>query len=195
MISYYVRTEEGRFCDVTEMSSENISEYLRQPGRYVASDAPSVEEYEAFFEKNLEDAEQVIHICMAEKSGRGYYRAKKAAERFTNVHVLDCGTTSCGMGLLTLDMIRMLGKTEDVEELKAYFPKFLTEDMPKNPEKAEMFLPTVVSLLVNTDKATVKVLRTGDKWYGVTYAADKPVVIAALKNFTAEGLYPDGLWK
>lgn len=123
MISYYVRTEEGRFCDVTEMSSENISEYLRQPGRYVASDAPSVEEYEAFFEKNLEDAEQVIHICMAEKSGRGYYRAKKAAERFTNVHVLDCGTTSCGMGLLTLDMIRMLGKTEDVEELKAYLER------------------------------------------------------------------------
>ena len=82
-----------------------------------------------------------------------------------------------------------------MEELKAYFPKFLTEDMPKNPEKAEMFLPTVVSQLINTDKTTVKVLRTGDKWYGVTYAADKPMVIEALKNFTAEGKYPDGLWK
>ena len=79
-------------------------------------------------------------------------------------------------------------------ELKAYFPKFLTEDMPKNPQKAEMFLPSVVSHLINTDKATVKVLRTGDKWYGVTYAADKPVVIAALKRLTAEGKYPDGLW-
>ena len=79
-------------------------------------------------------------------------------------------------------------------ELKAYFPKFLTEDVPKNPQKAEMFLPTVVSHLINTGKATVKVLRTGDKWYGVTYAADKPVVIAALKNLTAQGLYPDGLW-
>ena len=80
-------------------------------------------------------------------------------------------------------------------ELKAYFPKFLTEDVPKNPQKAEMFLPTVVSHLINADKATVKVLRTSDKWYGVTYAADKPVVIAALKNLTAQGLYPDGLWK
>ena len=82
-----------------------------------------------------------------------------------------------------------------MEELKAYFPKFLTNDMPKNPEKAEMFLPTVVSQLIDAEKATVKVLRTGDKWYGVTYAADKPVVIAALKSFTAEGKYPDGLWK
>ena len=81
-----------------------------------------------------------------------------------------------------------------MEELKAYFPNFLKADMPKNPQKAEMFLPSVVSYLINTGKATVKVLRTADKWYGVTYAADKPVVIAALKALTDEGKYPDGLW-
>ena len=81
-----------------------------------------------------------------------------------------------------------------MEELKAYFPKFLTEDMPKNPQKAEMFLPSVVSFLIDSGKATVKVLRTEDKWYGVTYAADKPTVIAALKALTEEGKYPDGLW-
>ena len=34
-----------------------------------------------------------------------------------------------------------------------------------------------------------------DKWYGVTYAADKPMVVAALKEKTQEGLYPVGLWK
>ena len=81
-----------------------------------------------------------------------------------------------------------------MKELNAYFPAFLTKDMPKNPEKAEMFLPTVVSHLIQQDKATVRMLRTSDKWYGVTYAADKPVVIAALKNLTQQGLYPDGLW-
>ena len=79
-------------------------------------------------------------------------------------------------------------------ELRDYFPVFLTQEMPKNPEKAEMFLPSMVSLLINRDKATVKVLRTDDKWYGVTYAADKPTVIAALQALTAQGLYPDGLW-
>ena len=81
-----------------------------------------------------------------------------------------------------------------MDELAAYFPHFLDADVPKNPQKAEMFLPSVVSHLINTDKATVKVLRTADKWYGVTYAADKPVVIAALKALTNEGKYPDGLW-
>ena len=81
-----------------------------------------------------------------------------------------------------------------MEELKAYFPKFLKEDMPANPAKAEMFLPSVVSFLIDSGKATVKVLRTEDKWYGVTYAADKPTVIAALKALTEEGKYPDGLW-
>ena len=80
-------------------------------------------------------------------------------------------------------------------ELDAYFPMFLTKDMPQNPQKAEMFLPSVVSHLIENGKATVKVLKTSDKWYGVTYAADKPVVIGALKALTAQGLYPDGLWK
>ena len=79
-------------------------------------------------------------------------------------------------------------------ELKAEFPRFLTNLMPKNPEKAEMFLPSAVSKLIDEGKATVKVLRTADKWYGVTYAADKPTVIAALQALTQQGLYPDGLW-
>ena len=44
-------------------------------------------------------------------------------------------------------------------------------------------------------QATVKVLHSADKWYGVTYAADKPVVVAALKEMTDKGLYPEtGLW-
>ena len=81
-----------------------------------------------------------------------------------------------------------------MNELEARFPVFLKEEMPKNPTKAEMFLPSSVSQLIDEGKATVKVLRTDDKWYGVTYAADKPVVIAALKQLTAEGKYPDGLW-
>ena len=75
------------------------------------------------------------------------------------------------------------------------FPRFFGEDVPKNPEKAEMLLPTSVSKLLSAGKATVRVLRTDDKWYGVTYAADKPVVVAALQEMTRQGKYPDGLWK
>ena len=50
--------------------------------------------------------------------------------------------------------------------------------------------------LLKAGKATVKILRSEDKWYGVTYAADKPQVVAALQNLAAQGKYPvTGLWK
>ena len=80
-------------------------------------------------------------------------------------------------------------------ETAARFPEFLRTAVPKNPAKAEYFLPLTISQLLDEDKATVKVLHSPDKWFGVTYAADKPVVVAALKEMTEEGKYPDGLWK
>ncbi len=82
-----------------------------------------------------------------------------------------------------------------LKEVAARFPEFLRTAIPKNPAKAEYFLPLTVSQLLEENKATVKVLHSPDKWFGVTYAADKPVVVAALKKMTEEGKYPDGLWK
>ena len=82
-----------------------------------------------------------------------------------------------------------------LKEIEARFPDFLAVDVPKNPAKAEFFLPLVISQLLAEKKATVKVLTSQDKWYGVTYAADKPQVVAALKEKTRQGQYPDGLWK
>ena len=80
-------------------------------------------------------------------------------------------------------------------ESEARFPAFLDRALTENPMKGEYFLPSTVSALLAEDKATVKMLYSPDKWYGVTYAADKPVVVAALKAMTEAGLYPDGLWK
>ena len=80
-------------------------------------------------------------------------------------------------------------------ESEARFPAFLDKALAENPIKGEYFLPSTVSALLAEDKATVKMLYSPDKWYGVTYAADKPVVVAALKTMTEQGLYPDGLWK
>jgi hypothetical protein len=82
-----------------------------------------------------------------------------------------------------------------LEEVAVRFPTFITEEVPGNPAKAEMFLPMTVGELLKENKATVKVLRSADKWFGVTYAADKPQVVAALKAMADEGKYPDGLWK
>ena len=52
--------------------------------------------------------------------------------------------------------------------------------MKTNPLKGEYFLPSVVSELLAEDKADVKVLKSLDKWYGVTYKEDKPVVVNAI---------------
>ena len=82
-----------------------------------------------------------------------------------------------------------------LESIQQDFPRFFREQVPANPAKAEMYLPMSVERLLQADKCTVKVLRTPDKWFGVTYAADKPVVVAALAEMTKQGLYPDGLWK
>ena len=81
-----------------------------------------------------------------------------------------------------------------LEEIEARFPAFLDKALVENPAKGEFYLPSVVSALINEGKASVKVLSTTEQWYGVTYAADKPMVMAALKAMTDAGKYPDGLW-
>ena len=80
-----------------------------------------------------------------------------------------------------------------LEEAKALFPKALDEILAKNPLKGEYFLPAIVQQMLTEGRATMKVLTSPDKWYGVTYAADKPVVVEALKKMTREGLYPEKL--
>ncbi len=82
-----------------------------------------------------------------------------------------------------------------LEEAWAGFPEFLDKALAENPMKGEYFLPTVVSNLLSKKKARVKVLRSNDKWYGVTYKEDKPTVVAALAELRQKGQYPEQLWK
>lgn len=79
-------------------------------------------------------------------------------------------------------------------EIANRFPPFLDSALPGNPLKCEYFLPFPIAQLIHEGKARVKVLSSPDQWFGVTYAADKPVVVSALKQMAEEGKYPDGLW-
>ncbi len=81
-----------------------------------------------------------------------------------------------------------------VRELDARFPRFLDEAMRENPLKGEYFLPFVVDSLLQEGKATVDVLHSPDRWYGVTYQEDKPVVVSALRGLVEAGVYPSPLW-
>ena len=92
--------------------------------------------------------------------------------------------------------MNMWGFTESIlREIKAGFPAFLDEGLKENPMKCEYFLPFVVDELLGEKRATVKVLKSMDKWYGVTYKEDKPVVVAAIQNLKDGGLYPQKLWE
>lgn len=73
-----------------------------------------------------------------------------------------------------------------------YFRRFLRENSG-NP-KAEFFIPLLVNELVTRGKATVKVLDTTSKWFGVTYAADRPAVVEKFAELHASGEYPEEMF-
>ena len=92
----------------------------------------------------------------------------------------------------TLVSMNLWGFTPSyIEECAKRFPAFLEENLPKNPEKCEFFLPSVVAELIGEGKADVRVLSNTDKWYGVTYKEDKVTVVEAFRRLKAEGVYPE----
>ena len=116
----------------------------------------------------------------------------EAMPRYTE----DDGATWTDLPGDTIVSMNMWGFTRSyLDEAERRFPAFLDEAIKTNPMKGEYFLPGVVSQLLSEQKARVRVLSSVDKWYGVTYKEDKPVVHAALNAMTAEGLYPSPLWE
>ncbi len=108
----------------------------------------------------------------------------------------DDGQTWTDLAEDTVVSMNMWGFTRSfLDEAWKGFPAFLDKALAENPAKAEYFLPSVVSRLIGEGKARVKVLRSEDKWYGVTYREDKPTVVAAIAEKTKAGLYPDQLWE
>ena len=116
---------------------------------------------------------------------------------------------SCCDGVLTTDdeqtytkipentfvSMNMWGFTPSLlDTLSVEFPAFLSSAARENPLKAEFFLPSVVSAMLARDEATVQVLPSLDKWYGVTYRQDKPDVMLAITEMTNLGQYPRPLW-
>lgn len=92
--------------------------------------------------------------------------------------------------------MNLWGFTESfMKELEAGFPAFLEQGMKGNPLKCEYFLPSVVDGLVESGKADVTVLKSYDRWYGVTYKEDKETVVNAIGKMKREGLYPQKLWE
>ena len=90
--------------------------------------------------------------------------------------------------------MNMWGFTPDYfEHSDSFFVNFLKENADNI--KAEFFIPLMVNELINNGTSTVKVLDTPSKWFGVTYAEDRPSVVAKLQALADNGTYPTPLFK
>ena len=90
--------------------------------------------------------------------------------------------------------MNMWGFTPDYfQHSEDYFINFLKEFGQEM--KSEFYIPTMVNYLINNGTAKVKVLDTTSKWFGVTYAEDRPDVVAKLQSLVDAGEYPTPLFK
>ena len=91
--------------------------------------------------------------------------------------------------------MNMWGFTPDYfAHSEAYFKEFLADPANMANPKAEFFIPLMVNKLIGDGTATVEVLDTTSKWFGVTYAADRQSVVDKIKKLIEEGVYPNKLW-
>lgn len=78
------------------------------------------------------------------------------------------------------------------EHLNKYFTQFVIEN--SDDPKAEFFIPLLITGLIEEDKVKVKILKTDESWFGITYREDKPGVIENIKELVKKGVYPSKLW-
>ena len=138
-------------------------------------------------------------VCQTDELGyltkvteRTHIEKEGEGARFTE----DGGATWMSLPGDTVVSMNLWGFTPSfVEEAQRRFAAFLDRTKVENPLKGEYFLPSVVSELIEEKLGRVKVLRSQDKWYGVTYKEDKPVVVDAIRRMTRAGVYPDRLWE
>ena len=137
-------------------------------------------------------------VCCADPKGKltGIVERTRIEKRPEGpAYTEDEGETWISLAEDSIVSMNMWGFTASMmEELQDRFAKFLEKNLTENPLKCEYFLPFVVDELLKEEKAEVTVLESAERWYGVTYKEDKPVVVHAIRRLKEAGLYPQGNW-
>lgn len=100
----------------------------------------------------------------------------------------------------TLDMdslvsMNMWGLTQDfIKTLEDGFKEFFEKEVPVNPLKSEYLIPIYIGELLAEGKMSVKVLRTNDTWYGMTYKEDVAAVKESFREMLEKGVYKEDLY-
>ena len=120
----YVHTKEGRFCDLFEVSSDSLLNYLQTEGNYAHSSTAEPSEYEYFFADTLENAEHVIHITATVDLSGAYPNALQASKSFDNVTIVDSAHISSGHGLMVLYAAALADEGKGVQEICTALDRF-----------------------------------------------------------------------
>ena len=91
--------------------------------------------------------------------------------------------------------MNMWGLTpEFLNVLEKGFVAFFEKEVPANPLKAEYLIPIFIGQLLEKGQMAVKVLKTNDTWYGMTYREDVEAVRESFRKMLAEGVYTEELF-
>lgn len=134
-------------------------------------------------------------ICETDRDGyltdiqeRTHIEKRKDGAAYTE----DEGKTWNELAMDSTVSMNMWGFSKSIlKELEKGFCEFMEKKLPENPLKGEYFLPFAVDELLKQGKASVQVLTSQDKWYGVTYREDKEMVVKAIANLKEQGMYPE----
>lgn len=112
IVYFYIETDTGRFRDRSEITAQNIFEYLKGGGKKSITSAPSSEEFVELFSKKLENCNEVIHIATGSLISASVANSKAAVEQMGSlgerVHIFDSGNLSTGIGHIVLKAAEMV---------------------------------------------------------------------------------------
>ncbi len=142
LIYFYIETDTGRFRDVSEITAQNIFEYIENGGKKTITTAPSEEQYYELFEKKLKSFDEVIHIAISDGISLSVKHSKAAVERLgekgERVHIFDSGHLSTGIAHFVLRAAKMArrgcGTEEILDEMAKMKPKVSSSFMADKAE-------------------------------------------------------------
>lgn len=137
IIYFYIKTDHGWFKDRDEVTAQNVIEYFDNGGQSIKTQAPDVSEYESFFEKMLNNCDEIIHISITSSMSFSYSNATKAKEKFGGrITVFDSKQLSSGIGLLVIRAAELVKEGKDrcsiVTELENLREKTSTSFISEN---------------------------------------------------------------
>ena len=135
-------------------------------------------------------------VCVVDENGllQNVVERTSIEEKGGTINYLDENKKEVAIPSNTPVSMNMWGFTPDYFDYsEKYFKKFLDEDGQKL--KSEFYIPLAVNNLIVEKTATCKVLDTTSKWFGVTYAEDRPQVVLKINELIRKGVYPEKLFK